>query len=418
MNINPIVLSIPIYFLLIGIELLIERFSNQKIYRLNDAITNISCGITQQISGIFFKVLGVGAYVLLFETLRIWTIPSNWYTLIILFVAADFCYYWAHRMSHEVNLFWGGHVVHHQSEDYNFSVALRQGSFQVVWTFMFYLPLAIIGFDPVDFVLMSALGTVYQFWIHTETIGKMGFLEYIFNTPSHHRVHHGRDPKYIDKNHAGVFIWWDMMFGTFQKEEEKPTYGITKPINSWNPVWVNLQHYAEMYTQLKEIKGLKNKLKYTFYKPGWLPEEMGGYQAAPEVDKSTYQKFDTWSPKNLNLYTLYQYIIALVGTAYFLFNVEQFDWTLKLAMTATIIFSVVNCGALFELKNWVWQLEKLRLLVLGVILAYVGFEAGLLYFLAIPAIVWMFSSMIWLFKIQQEVPKMLDEKVRSQNMAV
>lgn len=410
MNINPIVLSIPIYFLLIGIELLVERISSKKIYRLNDAITNISCGITQQISGIFFKVLGVGAYVLLFETLRIWTIPSNWYTLIILFIAADFCYYWAHRMSHEVNLFWGGHVVHHQSEDYNFSVALRQGSFQVVWTFMFYLPLAIIGFDPVDFVLMSALGTVYQFWIHTETIGKLGFLEYIFNTPSHHRVHHGRDPKYIDKNHAGVFIWWDMLFGTFQKEEERPTYGITKPINSWNPVWVNVHHYADMYQQMKHIKGFKNKLKFTFYKPGWLPEEMGGYQSAPVVDKANYSKFDTWSPKNLNLYTLFQYVIALAGTAFFLFNVENFNWAEKFALTSIIILTVVNCGALFELKTWVWNLETVRVIALPALLIMVTYQGSLAIFLVPAAILWLGVSIFWLQKIRKEVPKMIGDK--------
>ena len=134
MNINPIVLSIPIFFLLIGIEVLIQQFTKKKLYRFNDALTNISCGVTQQVSGVFLKLFGIGLYVLVYEYLRIWEIPSNWYTLIILFIATDFAYYWAHRMSHEINLFWSGHVVHHQSEDYNLSVALRQSSFQVIWT--------------------------------------------------------------------------------------------------------------------------------------------------------------------------------------------------------------------------------------------------------------------------------------------
>src|SRR5210317_248454 len=167
MNLNPIVLSIPIFFLLIGIELLINYFSQKKVYRLNDALTNISCGITQQVSGIFLKIVGIGVYAVSYEYLRIWEIPSTWYTLIILFIATDFCYYWAHRMSHEINLFWSGHVVHHQSEDFNLSVALRQSSFQTIWTAGFYLPLAIIGFEPIDFALMAALTTLYQFWIHT-----------------------------------------------------------------------------------------------------------------------------------------------------------------------------------------------------------------------------------------------------------
>ena len=224
MNINPVVLSIPIYFLLIAIELLIQQFSKKKLYRLNDAVTNISCGITQQLTGTFLIIFAIGIYQLIYEHLAIFIIPSNAFTLILLFVLVDFAYYWAHRMSHEINLLWGSHVVHHQSEDYNFSVALRQSPLQVIWTSFFYLPLALIGFNTLDFALMVALSTVYQFWIHTETIKKLGPLEYIFNTPSHHRVHHGRDPKYIDKNLAGVLITWDMLFGTFQKEEEKPCY--------------------------------------------------------------------------------------------------------------------------------------------------------------------------------------------------
>jgi len=256
MNINPVVLSIPIYFLLIGIELLIQQFSKKKLYRFSDAVTNISCGITQQLTGVFFIIFSLGIYQLIYEKLAVFHIPSNAFTLVLLFILVDFAYYWAHRMSHEINLFWGSHVVHHQSEDYNLSVALRQSSFQVIWMSMFYYPLALIGFNTLDFALMSALSTVYQFWIHTETIKKLGPLEYILNTPSHHRVHHGREPKYIDKNHAGVFITWDMLFGTCQKEEEKPVYGITRPVKSWNPGWVNLDHYAFMISELKHIPGM------------------------------------------------------------------------------------------------------------------------------------------------------------------
>jgi alkylglycerol monooxygenase len=362
MNINPVVLSIPIYFLLIGIELLIQAFSNERLYRLNDAITNISCGVTQQVTGVFFKVLSVAAYHVLFTHFAIWQIAPTWYNLVILFIAVDFCYYWAHRMSHEINLFWGGHVVHHQSEDYNFSVALRQGSFQIVWTFMFYLPLAIIGFDTLNFVLMSGLVTVYQFWIHTEKIGKLGPIEWIFNTPSHHRVHHGRDPKYIDKNHAGVFIIWDKLFGTYQVEEERPTYGITKPINSWNPVWVNLDHYAQMARQWGQFKGFKNKWNLLFNKPGWQPDELGGQLPIPEVEKSSYVKYDEKidSPM-LSWYILAQYLVILLVTALFLFNEAKFPLHEKVIFSSLVIWGVVSCGAIFERKNWINFTEVLRI---------------------------------------------------------
>ncbi|HEY4654794.1 MAG TPA: sterol desaturase family protein, partial [Cyclobacteriaceae bacterium] len=263
MDANPIILSIPLFFVLIGVELLVERFTRQRFYRLPDAIANIGCGITQQLSGLFLKLFGIGVYQLLFERLAFFS-PDNstWWYWVSLFLLVDFAYYWAHRMSHEINLFWGGHVVHHQSEDYNLSVALRQSSLQVVWTFAFNLPIALLGFGTLDFVLISGLNTLYQFWIHTEAINKMGWFEYVFNTPSHHRVHHGRNPKYIDKNHAGTLIIWDRLFGTFQREEERPTYGITKPLRSWNPLWANMSHYAEMVRDLRRIPQPMDKIRY------------------------------------------------------------------------------------------------------------------------------------------------------------
>ena len=272
---DPIILSIPIYFLLIAVELIIQFVQRKPHYRLNDAVTNISCGITQQITNLFFKVVTVAVYQLVYEYGALFHIPVTWYTVAILFVLVDFCYYWAHRKSHEINLFWGGHVVHHQSEDYNLSVALRQGSFQVLWTFFFYLPLAVIGFDTLTFVTVSAFVTLYQFWIHTETIGRLGWFERIFNTPSHHRVHHGRNPKYIDKNHAGVFIVWDKLFGTFQAEEERPIYGVTQAVDSWNPVWVNFKHYAYMAQLLRQSPRWSDRVKIIVNKPGLAARPLG-----------------------------------------------------------------------------------------------------------------------------------------------
>jgi alkylglycerol monooxygenase len=400
MDISPIVLAIPIYFLLIGIELLVERFSQQKIYRLNDAVTNISCGITSQLTGIFFKIFTIGIYALIFENLRFFTVTSTWYSWILLFFLVDLGYYWAHRMSHEINLFWGGHVVHHQSEDYNFSVALRQSSFQVLWTFAFFLPLAFLGFQTVDFLLISALNTVYQFWIHTETIGKLGFLEKFLNTPSHHRVHHGRDPKYIDKNHAGVFIIWDKLFGTFQEEEERPTYGITTPINSWNPVWVNMAHYADMYEKWGRIKGFSNKLKFLFKKPGWLPEELGGYQAPQAVNKAHYQKYNPPYAASINYYVLLQYVVALGVTAWFLFQQDTFTTWEQIGLVSAITFTVVNCGALVESKKWVKVLEVGRIIIFAAFGMGAGWhlEAS---WLLLSSMVLGGVSLIWLGRIWQ-----------------
>ncbi len=401
MDFNPIVLSIPIFFILIGIELLIQRFSHKKLYRLQDALTNISCGITQQLSGLFFRILAIGVYQVVFHYFALFTLERNWLYWIALFLLVDLAYYWAHRMSHEVNLFWGGHVVHHQSEDYNLSVALRQSSFQVVWTFAFNLPIALLGFNTIDFAIMSAFNTLYQFWIHTETIDRMGWFEKIFNTPSHHRVHHGRDPKYIDKNHAGTLIIWDKIFGTFQVEEERPTYGITKPINSWNPVWANFSHYAIMAKEFKQIPIWSDRIKYLFSKPGWLPDYMGGYRAAPEVDKSQYKKFDTPSHYVLNFYVLFQYAMALIATSFFLFNQDSFNWTEKAIITSLIIILIMNCGALFENRQWVWRMELFRILVYSVGWVIVTYLNQLSVYHFVGAGVYGLISLVWFIYLKK-----------------
>lgn len=403
MNINPIVLSIPIFFILIGIELLVERFSHRKLYRLPDAIANLSCGITQQLSNLFLRIFVIGIYQVLFENFAFFTLDnSKWWYWVSLYLLVDLAYYWAHRMSHEINLFWGGHVVHHQSEDYNLSVALRQSSLQIVWTFSFSLPIALLGFNTLDFALISALNTLYQFWIHTEAIGKMGWLEYVFNTPSHHRVHHGRNPKYIDKNHAGSLIIWDKMFGTFQEEEERPTYGVTKPLNSWNPVWANVSHYADMLTDLKRIPKWSDRVRYLFKKPGWLPDYMGGYRAAPEVDKSTYRKYDTPASISLNLYVVFQYVLCIIGTALFLFNAGKFSLSEKAFFTFLISWVVIDSGVLFEQRSWVKWAEWLRIILYPALLAAVTYINDFSpWYYAISA-AYLFISGIWFYSIQHD----------------
>jgi hypothetical protein len=309
-------------------------------------------------------------------------------------------------MSHEINLLWGGNVVHHQSEEYNLSVALRQSSLQVVWTFAFSLPIAFLGFDTLHFALISALNTLYQFWIHTETIGKMGWFEYVFNTPSHHRVHHGRDPKYIDKNHAGSLIIWDRMFGTFQAEEEKPTYGITKPINSWNPVFANVSHYVEMAHDLKRIPKGYDKFRYLFKKPGWLPDYLGGYRPAPPVDKSTYKKYDTPAPALLNYYVVFQYVLCLVGTALFLFNAGKFSLAEKGFISLLVCVVVVNAGVLFENRAWAKYLEWVRIFVFPALLVALCLMNGWASWLYLLAAAYFLISASWFYFIQKRYAQM------------
>lgn len=408
MSLDPTVLAIPVYFLLIGLELIAHRYQSIKSYRLNDAVTNINCGVTSQVTGAFLKVFTIGFYTFLYEQFRFSTIENSTLTWVIAFVSYDFFYYWAHRMSHEVNLFWGGHSVHHQSEEYNLSVALRQSSTQTIWTFIFYSPMALVGFDPLILLSVSGFNLLYQFWIHTEAINKFPkWIEAVFNTPSHHRVHHARNPKYIDKNHGGTFIVWDRLFGTFKEEEERPQYGITKNLNSWNPVWANVSHYSDMWKDIKTIPSFSDKVKYIFNKPGWLPDYMGGYRAPFDVDPKTYKKFDLSAAKAVNIYVFVQYIVLLGGTAMFLFNLKAFENNLlqKAVLALIIILSTVNFGAMFEAKPWAILIELLRLLSIPVVL-WIFFPSVSTEVIATIALAsYSVVSIIWIMTLRKSIIK-------------
>lgn len=402
MILDPTVIAIPVYFLLIGIELIVHRLQAVKSYRLNDAITNINCGVTSQVTGAFLKVLSIGVYTIIFERFRVMDLPSTTLVWAIAFIAYDFFYYWAHRMSHQVNLFWGGHSVHHQSEEYNLSVALRQSSTQTIWTFAFYIPMALVGVHPILLVSVSGFNLLYQFWIHTESINKLPkWFEAVFNTPSHHRVHHARNPKYIDKNHAGTFIVWDKLFGTFKAEEERPIYGITKNLNSWNPVWANVAHYSDMWGDIKSIPKFTDKIRYVFEKPGWLPDYMGGYRAPQDVDAHSYVKFNTETAARLNIYVLVQYILLLAGTSLFLFNLEQMQTADKLIFAGVIIFSVISFGALFENRSWAVAIESLRLIfiTLAALYAFAGLNVESLTIIVGASFLIVFQ--IWLMLVRK-----------------
>ncbi len=363
-----IVLSIPIFFLLIGVEVLVSKLSETSLYRLNDAVSNISCGIAQQITGVLSKTILIVGYIYLYENHRWLDIPDNWWTYLLLFIGIDFCYYWFHRLAHEISLLWGTHIVHHQSEEYNLSVALRQSSFQAFISTIFYLPLALVGFNPIAFVAINAFQTLYQFWIHTKTIGKLHpAIEFVFNTPSHHRVHHGRNPKYIDKNHGGTLIIFDRLFGTFQPEEEEVIYGVTKPLASWNPIWANFDWYADLWSDLRQPMSWLERFKVLIKPPGWMPDHLGGPRQPIDISPETATIYDTQIPLALNYYILAQYLLLLLGTSLFLFNVEAFSYSQQLAVGGYLLWGIMNLGVMFELRNWVKHSEILRWIVLVVI---------------------------------------------------
>ncbi len=280
---NPIALAIPFFFLLMGVEIFFARRRGLKLYRFPDAIVDLSCGMTQQILLVFEVGVLVAAYKWLYQHRLFEFAPGSVWPWVIAFFAVDFVYYWWHRFSHESNVLWAVHMVHHQSEDYNLAVALRQAVLSV-WTILpFHLPLALVGVPPVVMLLVDSLSTLYQFWIHTELVGKMGWYEWIFNTPSQHRVHHAVNPVYLDKNYAATLCIWDRLFGTFEPEVEQPVYGLVKPLGSFNPMWAQVHHFFDMAKRAREFRGL-DKLRVWLRGPEW------GFPPAPQITRAQHSR--------------------------------------------------------------------------------------------------------------------------------
>jgi alkylglycerol monooxygenase len=280
---NIIVNAIPFFFLLMGIEIIYNYFSHRGYYKAKDSMANLGTGILSQLAGFLIKPAKILAYSWVFYNwnidkafnLGLWstdlTTTQGIVTWIIGFLLIDMLYYWFHRHAHEVNLLWSAHVVHHSSEEYNLSVALRQSTLQGLFSLPYYLPAALLGIDPIIYMASYGLNLIYQFWIHTRFVPKLGPLEWILCTPSHHRVHHARQMKYLDRNHAGVLIIWDKLFGTFHVEEEEPIYGIYPRFKSYNAVMANIDPIIELVHYFRIAKP-KDKLKVLFGSPMWLYE--------------------------------------------------------------------------------------------------------------------------------------------------
>ncbi|MFK7903667.1 MAG: sterol desaturase family protein, partial [Chitinophagales bacterium] len=265
--------ALPIFFIALLIEVYLTRQSQQKIYQGKDTLVSLSMLFVAALVEFFPKLLAYIAFVYLHE----WSplqeiIGRQWWAWAMLFFLDDFTYYWFHRMNHEVRLLWAGHVTHHSSEYMNFGTALRQGVGERLHKFLFWLWLPLLGFDPLMIFTVIGINLFYQFWVHTELVDKMpAWFEAIFNTPSHHRVHHASNLRYLDCNHAGVLIVWDKLFGTFseEKDTDKPVYGLTKNIDSFNPIYVATHEYQTIWKDVRRADKWSDKLKYVFYAPGW-----------------------------------------------------------------------------------------------------------------------------------------------------
>jgi len=321
-----IVLATPVFLALIALEYLVGVRRGRNAYRLNDALSSIGLGIMSQLTGVFTTLMTVGIYSAVFASAALWRLPADaWWVWIVGLVFYDLCYYWHHRFGHTVAFFWAGHVVHHQSEDYNLSTALRQTSGGWLLGWVFYLPMAVLGFPPLVFAVVALIDLLYQYWVHTQQIGKLGWFDRWFCAPSNHRVHHAVNDRYVDKNYGGIFIVWDRLFGSYAEEDdaEPCVYGTRKPLRSWNPLWANLEVYWALAQDSWRTEAWADKLRVWIRPPGWRPDDVARSHPRAGFDIAAVQRWEPAAPRAA-LATAAALFLALLGaTAAFLWNAHR-----------------------------------------------------------------------------------------------
>ena len=296
---NPIAFAVPVFLAFIFLEFWVARSRGLQIHNLKDSLTSINVGMMSEFSKAIGGLISIAMFTLIADRFGafVWDVsnPLTWISALLLY---DFCYYWVHRTGHEINILWASHVVHHSSEEFNLSTALRQSSTGFLFRWIFYIPLALLGYPVKVFVVVGLIDFLYMYWVHTQLIGKLGWLEYVFVTPSNHRVHHGQNDYCIDKNYGGIFSFWDRMFGTYadERDDEKTVYGIRKPLQSWNPLWANLHQFVQIWQQVKSAQNWRHRLMYVFAKPSWTPEKE---DATTRFDANHFSRFDTPASKAL-----------------------------------------------------------------------------------------------------------------------
>lgn len=338
-------------------ELWLQKRTKRRVFHANDSIVNFSCGLSDRLFSVFWDGLLAGTFLAISDRIGLFDIPVTWWSVILLLLAVDFLWYWCHRLGHETSLLWGVHILHHQSEQYNFSVGYRISSLQTIVRSIFWVTLPFIGFQPEIILTVLIIHGVYQMPLHTQFIPRLGFLEYIMVTPSAHRVHHGSNPEYIDKNYGGMFIIWDLLFGTYAKEVAPVRYGITKPLGSYNTLWAHVHFFRDVALKMKTTPGFRQKVGLLFAPPSQIDyseSALGTGQENPHFEESP------GTPAGLVAYIFTQ-ILWTVLTIYAM--VSHAD-TLPLEVKgAIVVFSFLilgSVGALGEGKGWAFTAENFR----------------------------------------------------------
>jgi len=373
-HMDLLALAVPFFILALIAELIADRLLGSHLYRANDAVNSLSAGMLSTTFGYFTRLLSLLAWGYVLQNFALIDMPLVWFDAsprgialwIIAAVAWDFCYYWFHRYSHEISVLWAAHAVHHQSEDYNLSTALRQTSTGFLFGWIFYVPLFLVGFPLEILVTVHAVNLIYQFWVHTQLVRRMGVLDYILVTPSNHRVHHGQNEPYIDKNYGGMFILWDRLFGTFADEraDEPVVFGVRKPLVNWNPFWANIQVYDYLLFDAIRTDRWADKIGIWFRRTGWRPADVTSRYPKRASSLSTFRKYDPAIAAAVRIYVVAQFIVA-IGIALWI-SLRFADVGARGVLIPCVVLwaQLYTLGLLNEGRNYAARAESLRLVLI------------------------------------------------------
>jgi alkylglycerol monooxygenase len=351
---KAIVFASPVFFALIALELWWGWRKGRNTYRLADAVTSIGLGMMSQFTAVFTRLLRVGIYTAIYASLSLVPLEaarefwSSWWGWALALLFYDFCYYWHHRAAHEVALFWAAHVVHHQSQDYNLSTALRQTSSGALVGWVFYIPMALAGVPPAVFGIVALIDLLYQFWVHTEHVGKLGWFDRWFVSPSNHRVHHAVNDAYVNKNYGGILIIWDRLFGSFKEEVAPCVYGTRSPLNSWNPLWANFEVYAALWHDAWHARSWLDKLRVFFKPPGWRPADVAAKFPKPAFDIAQMRKYEPPASKRAQWLAFALFMLLLNVVSVFLWFTPTLSTAQNLAAVIAMLIVLWLIGRLLE----------------------------------------------------------------------
>lgn len=355
--------AIPGFFVLVVIEILYGYFKGNQTYTFMDTLSSLSSGMTNVIKDVLGLALVLISYPTVLKHIALGSVENTVITYIVAFICIDFASYWIHRLNHKVNLFWNQHLIHHSSEEFNLACALRQSISNLIgFGGLFLIPAALIGVPAKVIMTLAPLHLFAQFWYHTRHIGKLGFLEYIIVTPSQHRVHHAINPIYIDKNLAAVFCIWDRIFGTFQEEltSDPPVYGTLKPAKSWNPVWINFQHFFLLLRDAWYTKKWSDKLKLWLMPTGWRPQDSMNQFPVELRDANSSLKYQPQYSSTWKVIALFHFIFSLGMLLFLLATFSETTSAFQGVWGALLFLSIFGYTALLDFHQWASVIEIAR----------------------------------------------------------